>query len=240
MWVFGNDGVRIFSPDGSDMTKSIPANDVCHPTTGHRSNNGRSEDQQVSCSWWAAVSDGKKYVWVAVSRGVPKIDVFSIDTGDMVGAFETCNNVRGLEYHPLRDEIWVRCGNPTDSSETYMDVFSASSPSATIQSRILLHENTTLTGYGGMAIDNSLGDVGYSTLNGHPYVYKIDLSSRTILDKIETPSVWGLNDMSYSRVNRHMYFRTQVCCSCGFPGADKEECGRYAAEPVNVVTGPNA
>ena len=59
----------------------------------------------MSCSFYDVVSDGKKYVWGAVSRGVPKIDVFDIDTGATVGSFETCNTPRDIEYHPLRDEI---------------------------------------------------------------------------------------------------------------------------------------
>ena len=54
--------------------------------------------KELSCSFYDVVSDGKKYVWGAVSRGVSKIDVFDIDTGDTVGSFETYMTSRDIEY----------------------------------------------------------------------------------------------------------------------------------------------
>lgn len=241
MWVFGDTGLRVYSPDGKEVLKSLTANEVCHPVTGHRSDNDRLEEgNSLRCTFWAAVPDGKKYVWAAVARGVPKIDVFSLDTGDLVGSFETCNNVQRMEYHPLRDEIWVRCGAVSQSTESYMDVFSASSPSATIDTRVLVKENTTHSGWGHFAIDPSLGDVGYTTTWGEPYIYKVDLSAKNILSKIDAPAVWGVYDLAYSRVNQHMYLRTLVCCTCGFEGADKADCGRYGASKVDIISGPQA
>ena len=101
----------------------------------------------MSCSFYDVVSDGKKYVWGAVSRGVPKIDVFDIDTGATVGSFETCNTPRDIEYHPLRDEIWVRCSGTNseevhDETETYIDVFSVTSPGVDTVANVLLTSNS--------------------------------------------------------------------------------------------------
>ena len=66
------------------------------------------------------------------------VDVFDIDTGAVVGSFEHCLSPNNLKYHPLRDEVWVRCseidGNSTNL--THFDVFSASNPSGEIQTNI--------------------------------------------------------------------------------------------------------
>jgi hypothetical protein len=34
MWIFGGNGLDIYSADGSDHLKSTPATEVCHNTTG--------------------------------------------------------------------------------------------------------------------------------------------------------------------------------------------------------------
>merc|ERR1711933_58263 len=44
----------------------------------------------------------------------------------------------------------------------------------------------------------------------------------------------GLYEMSYSPVNQHLFLRTQVCCTCGFVGADNLECGRYGYSNVTI------
>jgi len=41
--------------------------------------------------------------------------------------------------------------------------------------------------------------------------------------------------MAYSPVNGHIYARTEVCCTCGFEGADSLECGRYGSENITVA-----
>ena len=188
------------------------------------------------------MSDGKKYVWGAVSRGVPKIDVFDIDTGDTVGSFETCRGPRDIEYHPLRDEIWVRCmgtnsGDEHDESETYIDVFSATSPGVDTSANILVTTNSTFSAYGYSVIDNTLGDVGYATVWNQNTLYKIDLSTKTVLDTFEMSNAYGLYEVAYSPMNHHIFVRASVCCTCGFDGADMEECGRYGSSQVSITTG---
>jgi len=238
MWIFNNEGLQIYSPDGKTKFKDTPPESICHNVTGFR-----GAGPSLSCSFYDVVSDGKKYVWGAVSRGVPKIDVFDIDTGDTVGSFETCETPRDIEYHPLRDEIWVRCMGTTsdegvhDESQTYIDVFSATSPGVDTTSNVLLTSNSTFSAYGYSVIDNTLGDVGYATVWNQNTLYKIDLSAKTVLDTFEMSNAYGLYEVAYSPMNHHIFVRATVCCTCGFVGADIEECGRYGSSQVSITTG---
>ena len=235
MWIFGGDGLSVYSPDGSAKLKSTPALEICHNVSGYR-----GQAPSLSCSFYDVVSDGKKYVWAAVSRGVSKIDVFDIDTGNIAGSFETCNSPRDLEYHPLRDEVWVRCSGHNDYNG-YMNSFSASSPSGASPSNILFRDNTTLNSWGFTVIDNSLGDVAYSSSWNQPILFEIDLSSKTVSDQFALPGAYGNYEIAYSRINKHVYTRASVCCTCGFEGADLGvDCGRYGASNVTVTTGPFA
>ena len=72
-----------------------------------------------------------------------------------------------------------------------------------------------------------------------PYLFKIDLSEKTVIDKLEmTPASHGLYETAYSEVNKHAFVRSQVCCTCGFEGADLgDSCGRYSGSNVTVTTG---
>jgi len=236
LWHFGGNGLNIYSPDGSETLKSTPPEGICHNVTGYRGGG-----MELSCSFYDVVSDGKKYVWGAVSRGVSKIDVFDIDTGATVGSFETCMTPRDIEYHPLRDEIWVRCMAVSDEFGGYMDVFSAASPGADTFANIDLTGNSTLSAYGYSVIDNTLGDVGYATVWNQPTLYKIDLSERTVLESFNIPLAYGGYEVAYSRVNQHIFVRASVCCTCGFVGSDLgEDCGRYGSSNVTITTGPSA
>jgi len=231
MWAFGDEGVRIFSGDGSETLKSLPKEKVCHNVTNRGS-------YQLSCRFYDVVSDGKKYVWTSVSSGESKIDVFSIDTGDLVGSFETCKDPYNLDYHQLRDEVWVHCGAFSDIENSHMDVFSAISPSLDIKSRVTLHDGTATRSWGKLAVHNSLGDVGYSTVYGSPLLNKIDLNTKELIEQFEMPDVYAVYDLAYSPKNAHLFLRTQVCCTCGFEGADTLECGRYGSSNITATSGP--
>lgn len=236
MWILGTTGMRIFNPDGSIELVSTPPEDICHNVTGYRGG-----PPSLSCSFYDVVSDGKKYVWAAVSRGVSKIDVFDIDTGGVVGSFETCATPRDLEYHPLRDEIWVRCMGANDEFSGYMDVFSVSSPTGDTIASIDLTGNHTFSAYGYSVIDNTLGDVGYASSWNQNKLFKYDLSAREVLEEFEMPNAYGAYEVAYSAVNKHIFIRASVCCSCGFVGSDMgEDCGRYGSDNVTISTGPNA
>jgi hypothetical protein len=177
MWMFGENGVSIYTPDGSQEVKNIPPEQVCKNVT---SDDGSS---RVRCDFSDVVSDGNKYVWASVARGVPKIDVFRIDTGDLVGSFPTCGSPGDMDVHPNREEIWVHCQGFSNSSQSHIDVFSSVSPTTPISTSIQMHDNTNLRSSGKLAVHADLGDVGYSTVSGQPYLYKIDLADRSVIDQ---------------------------------------------------------
>jgi len=233
MWMFGENGVSIFTPDGSKEVKTLAPEQVCKNVT---SDDGSS---RLRCDFNDVVSDGNKYVWASVARGVPKIDVFRIDTGDLIGSFDTCGNPRDLDYHPLREEIWVHCAEYSAVSESHMDVFSVTAPTAPITSTITMHDNTRLRSWGKLEVHASLGDVAYSTVTGYPTLFKIDVAERRVLKEVDlrgdNPKFYGVYDMAFSPVNGHIYVRTEVCCTCGFIGADTLECGSYGA--MNITLG---
>lgn len=232
VWMFGENGVQIFTPDGSKEVKTISPDHVCKNVT---SDDGSS---RIRCDFNDVVSDGNKYVWATVARGVPKVDVFRIDTGDLVGSFGTCGSPRDLDYHPSREEIWVHCSEFSDIENSHMDVFSAAAPAVPITSTVTLHDGTSLRSFGKLQVHASMGDVAYSTVYGEPYLYKIDLAERRVLKQYDmgsdNPSLFGIYDMAYSSVNGHIYARTEVCCTCGFEGADLLECGRYGSSNITV------
>jgi len=45
---------------------------------------------------------------------------------------------------------------------------------------------------------------------------------------------YGLYDLAFSPKNGHMFARSEVCCTCGFEGADTFECGRYGSLNITV------
>ncbi len=119
-------------------------------------------------------------------------------------------------------------------------MFSASSPGADIVTNVMMSDNSTFSSYGYSVIENSLGDIGYSTVWNDNHLYKIDLSAKKVLEKFEVPLAYGSYEVAYSAKNQHVFLRASVCCTCGFPGADAEECGRYGSSNVTITTGPFA
>ena len=244
VWAFGSDGIFIYSPDGEELKSTIETEGICGP----------KEDFQGKpweyCSFQDVVSDGKKYVWAAVRRSKPMIDVFDIDTGYIIGAFETCNGPQDVEYHSLRDEVWVRCADAQEDvgETTNLDVFSASNPSGEVQADILLTERALeqgISSHGSSVIHDTLGDIGYLTDDSIPKLFKLDLSSKTIIGTIESefPNAYGLDTAVYSPANKHIYIVSKICCSCGFEGAQLETCGNDEDEitpQVLISTGPDA
>ena len=177
------------------------------------------------------------------------MNVFDIDTGALVGGFKACEGPEALEYHPLRDEMWVRCGdldvNGTDP--THLDVLSASNPSGEIQTNILLQERALregLSSSGHSIIHPDLGDVGYLTDDAIPDLFEMNLSTKDIVDRIPlSPASHGLSTALFSPVNQHAFIRAEMCCSCGTADSDLEACGRRETDtgyPVSPTTGNHA
>lgn len=242
MWLFGSDGVYAFSPDGSEQRSHVPQSQVCEDPETYTGPSYRY------CRYTDIVSDGKKYVWAGTYRADSPISVFDIDTGSFIGTFESCQGPNDLEYHALRDEVWVRCnGIDVDSTDpTHLDVLSASNPSAQIQTDILLKSRALedgLSSRGYSVVHHTLGDVGYLTDDSSPHLFKIDLGSKEILDTISLQSgVHGLYEQAYSPLNGHIFVRALMCCTCGSTTADIESCGRNNAPgyPVSPITGKGA
>lgn len=235
MWIFGEEGLKIYSPDGSTELKSSVASDICHNITGYS-----IDDTKMHCDFYDVVSDGKKYVWAAVSRGVSKINVFDINTGTAVGSFETCSWPWDLDYHPLREEMWVRCRNPKDEDGGYMDVISTTAPTGEAPAKVMVTDDITMGSWGYTVVDNSLSDMGYTTARNQNKLFKVDLSERVVLDTFDIPLAHGSYEVAFSKKNKHIFVRVTVCCTCGFSGADKRDCGRMGSMSVTVTTGPYA
>ena len=239
MWLFGENGVQAYSPDGKELKNSISSENLCDKKEDHVG------PSYMYCRFFDIVSDGKKYVWAAINRHEPRINVFDIDTASLVGSFTTCEDPNSLEYHSLRDEVWVRCNDIEDANSTlatHLDVFSASSPSVDLQTNILtkdraLSEGLSSNGYS--VVDYTLGDIGYLTDSDLPHLFKVDLSSKAIIETIEMgdPKPHGLYEAIYSPMNKHIFVRAHVCCSCGFDGADMESCGTKTPTDVTLTTG---
>mmetsp|Transcript_10692 Transcript_10692/g.17248 ORF Transcript_10692/g.17248 Transcript_10692/m.17248 type:complete len:582 (+) Transcript_10692:74-1819(+) len=231
LWMFSPNGVQVYTPDGSQEVSSIAPDQACHDI-------GTPDEPNLRCYWADAISDGHKYVWATVWRGHDVVDVFHMDTGKLIGSFGTCGAPRDLDYHPLREEIWVHCSDFSDMESSHMDVFSSASPSAAAETRVMLHNNTEARSYGKLVVHDSLGDVAFSTVYGQSYIYRINLAEKVVEKSISidngNPKLSGLYEMAYNPKNRHLYVRSQVCCTCGFEGADTLECGRYGTANVTV------
>jgi len=231
MWTFGPKGIFIHSVDGKEVLHTLPNTLFC-PTSYNYMTGQDSDD----CSFFDVTSDGKKHVWAAAHSGVHRVEAFEIDTGDLVAAIPTCSTPLDLDYHPSREEMWLHCAGTTTGQEGHIDVFSTNSLSVNYEQ---VHLNLTDRVYGRSVFHSSLGNYGYASVYKVPILYKIDLSTKLVVEMFDIPLSTGSYEMAYSALNKHIYLRTRVCCSCGTPESDIESCGRMGAEIVDVVTGPN-
>lgn len=240
MWLFSKDGVYVFSPDGSTVRAHTPKELVCEdPDTFE----GPSYKY---CRFNDVVSDGKRYVWAGTSRQESSVSVFDIDTGALVGMYQACKSPHDLEFHPLRDEIWIRCTDIDNEGidPTHLDVISASNPSGEIKTNILAQERALQEGVkssGYSVIAPELGDVGYITDDSNSKLFQVDLSNKNVIDAIElSPAAYGLYEASFLPENKHLYVRAIMCCTCGTPESDREGCRRDVSYPVSPTTGKSA
>jgi len=233
MWVFGKTGVMIYSDDGKDLLKSNANTEICEEASsrGVTSNN---------CGFKGVVSDGNNYIWATNTQGGSFVEVFSIESGAHVASLPTCGFVWNIDFHPLRNEIWVQCWSPNAEAgdEGHVDVFSASALS--LDNRQILTGDLSLRGHGTVVVDSSLPRIAYGNVLSSPILSEIDTNTMQVINNYTVPLVSGLYRMEYSHVNRHLFMRAYICCSCGIEGADKAECS-FRGDPsyVDVVTGPN-
>ena len=108
MWLFGSDGVHVYSPDGSNHQHHVTNAQICEdPDTfsksltsvfrvslAHLANPSRPLINRMKrnhaagkswqyCRFNDVQSDGKRFVWAAKRDG--QISVLDIDTGSLVG-----------------------------------------------------------------------------------------------------------------------------------------------------------
>jgi len=126
------------------------------------------------------VSDRETYVFADTARGVAKINFFKIDTGNIPGAVPTCESPNDLDYYSLRDAVWIRCRDQNKDG-SYLNVVSASRLSSDIATNIIFTDDD-VSSRGYVSTDPSLGDVGYPTDRDSPFLHKIDLSERKVMD----------------------------------------------------------
>jgi hypothetical protein len=151
--------------------------------------------------------------------------------------------MHSLDYHVGRDEMYVRCMSADpEEPEIIGQVESFSTSSfATSRRAIQINNRTqTATAYGNIVADGTLGDSAYTTITNLGAVIELDLSSNVVVKEWPIPGMSGAFDIEFSRVNKHLFFWGRVCCTCGYPGADKESCGRYSPDNVTVTVGPSA
>jgi hypothetical protein len=227
MWTVGPEGVSIYSPDGATVIKKMSPADLGCPSTG--------------CYYFAVASDGHSHVWATTLHAFPpRVDVFSIETGEYMGGVGVCSTPLDLDYVPAREEMWVRCAEPNnkevDMESGHINVISTGSLSASNE-EVRLSDNRQ---YGRSAFHSSLGNYGYATANDANVLYKVDMAQRSVASNFTLPEVHSSYDLTYSSANKHLYIRSRVCCSCGFEGADKATCGRSDGVPTLIEVGPFA
>lgn len=231
MWTFGPQGIVVHSVDGGSVLHRLPQSAFCPAHTDRMTGL-----ETTDCSFFDVASDGRRHVWAAVTSGTSRVEAFDIDSGALVAAVPTCSTPLDLDYHPAREEMWLHCAGETPGHEGHVDIFSTNSLAMDYTP---VHLNETGRVYGRSVFHSSLGNFGYASVYKVPYLYKIDLSTREVVEKFPIPLSTGSYDMAYSPVNKHIYLRARVCCTCGTPEADVESCGYSGPSIVDVVTGPN-
>jgi hypothetical protein len=139
--------------------------------------------------------------------------------------------------------MFVRCmsGDPEEPEIVgQVESFSTSSIASSRRAIQINNRTRTETAYGHIVADGTLGDSAYTTITNLGAVIELDLSSNEAVKEWPIEGMSGAYDIEFSRVNKHLFFGARVCCTCGFPGADKESCGRYGSDNVTVVLGPSA
>lgn len=226
MWVFSSEGLSILSVDGSNTMKKLSASEM---------------DCGTSCNYFDVVTDGHKYVWANALHASPhRVDVFSLETGDYLGGVATCNTPLDMDYVVNREELWIRCAEPADMDDTesgHIAVIQANSLSA-LSEQVRLTDNRA---YGYSVFHSSLGNYGYATANNEDVIWKIDMANRIAVSNFTLEKAHASYDITYSKINKHLFIRSRVCCTCGFEGADATTCGRGPGIPgQNIQTGPSA
>jgi len=146
----------------------------------------------------------------------------------------------GLSYHSLQNELWSHCYSPSslvddeNTCETHVwsvqDSYPQLSSSSKKNIRVVNKNNTVnklLIDDESYVIDpQTLGTAAYVLPPWHkvsqPTLYKVDTLHKTLQEEIvlnvagneNATSTYGIQELTYSKVNQHLFVRTVVCCTC--------------------------
>ena len=245
----------MFSPDGTEI-KSLPHTQVCklsEPSSkgdGRRLQGGGSSGPTQNCGFRDVKSDGHKFVMASNSQAGSWIEFFSITTGLHVASVPTCASPYLLDYAPHREELWVHCWTSDDEDKPgHIDIISTAALG--LDHKEFAIDTIGSHGHGDVIVDASIPNLalGFTLDNNH--IFHLDVHTREVIGSTEVPKASGFYRSSFSPVNRHLYARAYVCCSCAeatppadLGGADSycsKRGSRYLSTPnVTVVVGPSA
>ena len=245
----------MFSPDGTEI-KSLPHTQVCklsEPSSqggGRRLQGGGSRGPSQDCGFRDVKSDGHKFVMASNSQAGSWIEFFSITTGLHVASVPTCASPYLLDYAPHREELWVHCWTSDDEDKPgHIDIISTAALG--LDHKEFAIDTIGSHGHGDVVVDASIPNLalGFTLDNNH--IFHLDVHTREVIGGTEVPKASGFYRSSFSPVNRHLYARAYVCCSCAeatppadLGGADSycsKRGSRYLSTPnVTVVVGPSA
>jgi hypothetical protein len=245
MWVFAQDGIHIYSADGTELALRGDKSDICDNIEDPWDVPGT---MQNDCWYIDALHDGENYVFVTNGNWVDEsyVDVFSMWTGTKLASIPVCTSAYHMEYAPNRRELWVQCwlrpyydhANITDFGN--VEVLSTQSIGAPSM-KIDVH-GIDEHAHGNILVDTSIPNKAYEFTMSGPSFFEIDAGSKRVLNEIEVEKTLGTYEIAYSAVNRHIFIRNYGCCSCGESKDTRGVCNeRYMEEDgVIVEFGPNA
>mmetsp|Transcript_19021 Transcript_19021/g.45658 ORF Transcript_19021/g.45658 Transcript_19021/m.45658 type:complete len:657 (+) Transcript_19021:460-2430(+) len=245
MWVFAQDGVHIFSPDGAELLVRHDEDTACHAVLDPWSPPGTVQDD---CWAMDPVHDGENYVFVGNNNWVEDgfVDVYSMWTGTRIASVPVCTLPYHMEYAPGRRELWVSCWlRPQDensSNETdrgtieVIQTQALGAPPAQISTR-----GWDQHVHSDVVVDASIPNKAYELSMESDTIYEIDSGSKAVRDEVKVQKTVGTYEHAFSPKNKHIFLRTYVCCACGEFKDTREPCEDYMEEsPVLVEYGPSA
>lgn len=210
-WVFGEDGLKIFSKDGDTLVHSIDSDHICGE----------------SCSFRDAVTDMAKYVFVSNTAGGAWVEVFGIETGLYYGHVQTCHSPSHIDYVPHREEVWVHCWGPNeeDGDTGHVMAFPIHARGTSYDQINLVNGSMDVSGHGMVVLDAVSPNYAWASLLTSPTIAKIDTQTREaeVIDMSST-GCYGFYRMAIASANQHAFARCAVCCSCGADGDTGADC----------------
>jgi len=243
MWIFSQDGVRMFEPDGSDVVVYHKNTEVCEVVEDPWAE--VSGVMQEDCWHMSAVNDGENYVFVNNGNYVEDsyVDVFSMWNGRYLGNIPMCSLAYNMMYSPNRRELWVDCWlRPADYNKSNMtdlgnvEVLSTRNIGAPL-THIDVH-GFDAHNHGNILVHESIPNKAYRFTMANSNIYEIHAGSKRVLEEIAIDKSVGSYEYAFSPLNKHIFIRIYVCCACedlwGDYSTECADCG----EAVDVTFGP--